>query len=293
MTLRPAAFRAAATAAALTLAAPAVGQDETAASAADPAQVVATVDGAEITLGQIILMRRNLPEQYQQLPDGQLYTALVEQAVNQALMAERGRAEGAEDLPIAAARRAVGERNFLAETAMRAIVEEATEEEALRALYDERYGDAEPTREVKASHILVETEALAEEIKAEIEAGRPFAEAAAEHGTDGTKERGGDLGWFSKERMVEAFAEAAFAAPEGEVVGPVETDFGFHLILVTGAREVPPPSFEEVRQDLAREAARDAAEAAVAEAREGSEVELTETPPAPAAIRRDDLLFSE
>lgn len=293
MTLLPAAFRAAATAAALTLAAPAFAQDEAAAPAADPAQVVATVDGAEITLGEIILMRRNLPEQYQQLPDGQLYTALVEQAVNQTLMAERGRAEGAEDLPIAAARRAVGERNFLAETAMRAIVEAATDEEALRALYEERYGDAEPTREVKASHILVESEALAEEIKAEIEAGRPFAEAAAEHGTDGTSERGGDLGWFSKERMVEAFAEAAFAAPEGEVVGPVETDFGHHLILVTGSREVPPPSFEEVRQDLAREAAQEAAEAAVAEAREGAEVELTETPPPPGAIRRDDLLFAE
>jgi peptidyl-prolyl cis-trans isomerase C len=292
MTLRTAALRAAATAAALTLALPALAQDE-AATEADPAQVVAVVDGVEITLGEIILMRRNLPDQYQQLPDGQLYSALVEQAVNQALMAERGREAGAEDLPIAAARRAVGERNFLAETAMRAIVQEATEEAALRETYQARYADAEPTREVKASHILVEDQALAEEIKAEIEGGRPFEEAAAEHGTDGTAESGGDLGWFAKERMVAPFAEAAFAAPVGEVVGPVETDFGWHLILVTDTREVPPPAFEDVRQDLAREAAQTAAEAAVAEAREAAEVELTETPPPAAAIRRDDLLFGE
>lgn len=258
---------------------------------ADIDAVVATVDGEEITLGTIILMRANLPDQYQNIPDEQLYEALVEQAVNQVLLARMGETTGAADAPLARLRADLDRRNYLAEAGLREIIEEATAEEALRALYDAQTAEAEPVPEIRASHILVPEREQSEAIKAEIEGGRDFADAAAEHGTDGTSARGGDLGWFTADRMVAPFAEAAFAAEEGVLTGPVETQFGWHLILVTGKRDQPTPSFEEMQQELAREAANAAAEAAIESARAGAEIVMPETPPAAAGVRRDDLLL--
>jgi len=136
----------------------------------------------------------------------------------------------------------------------------------------------------------VADKALADDLLAQIEAGADFAELAAEHGTDGTRTRGGDLGWFTQDRMVAPFAEAAFAAEEGVTTAPVETQFGWHLILVTGKRDQPAPAFEDVRAELARDAASAAAETAIEEARAGAEIVLPQTPPAAAGIRRDDLL---
>ncbi|MEO0680777.1 MAG: peptidylprolyl isomerase [Pseudomonadota bacterium] len=270
-------------------------QGDAPAPAAEPAQadiadVVATVDGVDITMGEIILMRANLPDQYQSLPDDQLYEALVQQAINQVLLARRGEASGAADAPLAKLRADLDRRNYLAESGLRAIVRAATSDEALRPLYEERYAAAEPVQEVRASHILVAEKELADTLRAEIVGGAAFADVAAEHGTDGTRTRGGDLGWFTRDRMVPPFAEAAFAAPEGEVTEPVQTQFGWHLILVTGKRDQPIPPFEQVRADLARAAASEAADAAVEAARGDAEITRPETPPAAGGIRRDDLL---
>ena len=125
---------------------------------------------------------------------------------------------------------------------------------------------------------------------AELEAGAEFAELAEEHGTDGTKTRGGDLGWFGPGQMVGPFEEAAYAAEIGEPVGPVETQFGWHVIEVTEDRVQPVPSFEQVRAELEREAVAAAVQAALTEAREEAEIERAESLPDPAATRRIDLL---
>ncbi len=296
MPLRAALRRAVTPALALTLVAlPALAQDaaEAEAPAPSPDTVVATVNGTEITLAEIILMQDQLPDRFKSIPDARLMPALIDQAVNQALMAEKGREIGADESPMARARAAVDARDWLAQAGMREVIEDATSEEALRAEYEARYAEAEPEREVRASHILVESEAEAAAIKAEIEGGADFAEMAAEHGSDGTASRGGDLGWFDRGMMVAPFAEAAFAAEEGALVGPVQTQFGWHVILVTGAREKAVPSFEEVRADLARSVAQAAADAAVEAARAEASVEIAEDLPAPETIRRLDLLLGE
>lgn len=91
--------------------------------------------------------------------------------------------------------------------------------------------------QVKASHILVETEAEAKKILTEIENGKDFAQAAMEYSSCPSKRKGGDLGYFSKGKMVRPFEEAAFALKKGELSQPVETQFGWHLILVTDIDE--------------------------------------------------------
>ena len=261
-----------------------------AAPEASAEMVVATVNGKPVTLAEVIIARSSLPQQYQQLPDAQLMPALIDQAVVQALLAQQAEEAGRGDDKIAALHAEIARKSYLAEAEMAKVIGEATSEEALRALYEEKSAEMEPTPEIRASHILVEDQALAEEIKAELDGGADFAELAQQHGTDGTKERGGDLGWFDEGQMVPAFAEAAFGAEEGVVVGPVETQFGWHLILVTGQREAPVPTFEEMRQELAQEAARTAATQKIEELRGAAEIEMSEELPDASAIRRDDLL---
>ncbi|SHG66928.1 peptidylprolyl isomerase [Ornithinibacillus halophilus] len=116
-------------------------------------------------------------------------------------------------------------------------------DEDLQAKYDEMVENNEI--EIKASHILVEDEDTAKEIKQKLDDGDDFAELAAEYGTDGTKDKGGDLGYFATGRMVAEFEEAAFGLDENEISGPVETEHGFHIIQVTDK-----PTFEEKKEDV-------------------------------------------
>ncbi len=84
--------------------------------------------------------------------------------------------------------------------------------------------------EIRCAHILVEKESTAKEILEKIKKGESFAKLAEQYGTDGTKRRGGDLGFFGKGMMVKPFEDAAFALQKGEVSGLVKTQFGYHII---------------------------------------------------------------
>lgn len=86
--------------------------------------------------------------------------------------------------------------------------------------------------EVRASHILVSNDALAKDILAQIRSGKSFEELAKKNSTCPSKAKGGDLGWFKKGMMVREFEKAAFDGKKGEIVGPIKTQFGFHLIKI-------------------------------------------------------------
>lgn len=105
--------------------------------------------------------------------------------------------------------------------------------------------------EVKASHILVEKEEEAKEISKQLKDGADFAKLAKEKSIDkASGAKGGDLGYFTKERMVPEFADAAFKADKGEVTEPVKSDFGWHIIKVEDKRPVQPPKYEEVKERI-------------------------------------------
>lgn len=87
-------------------------------------------------------------------------------------------------------------------------------------------------KKVQARHILVSSKELAEELKKKIDDGEDFSTLAEQHSECPSKKRGGDLGWFGKGAMVRAFEVAAFTAEEGQVAGPVKTEFGWHLIYI-------------------------------------------------------------
>ena len=108
-----------------------------------------------------------------------------------------------------------------------------------------------PESEVRARHILVENEEDATKAAQRVKGGEDFAKVAAEMSKDpGSKTEGGDLGWFTKERMVAPFAETAFKLKPGEVSEPVKTQFGWHVIKVEEKRTKPIPGFEEMREQV-------------------------------------------
>ncbi|MBL4744567.1 MAG: peptidylprolyl isomerase [Cycloclasticus sp.] len=123
-------------------------------------------------------------------------------------------------------------------------------EARLRKEYDARIGDMKVT-ELKASHILVKDEAKAKEVIEKLNKGAKFADLAKEYSTGPTGPKGGDLGWFTPQRMVPEFSQAVLAMKDDEYTKTaVRTQFGFHIILRTGQREGTPPTFEEVKPNI-------------------------------------------
>lgn len=251
---------------------------------------LAEVNGTTLTLGELIAIRRELPEQYQALPDEVLMGGILEQMIDQMLLAEAARAAGLDQRPAVAMSLVNQRRAILADAYLSAEVRKRATPEAVEALYTERYVEAEPVDEVKAAHILVESEELAREIKAKLDAGGDFAELAKEHGTDGTKTRGGELGWFVHGDMVPEFADAVFAMQPGTISDPVKTAFGWHIIKLDERRPRAAPALEEVEAELRQEVVRNAQVAIVEELRAGAQIEKPEAGPPAAAIRADGLL---
>ena len=125
----------------------------------------------------------------------------------------------------------------------------ATDEE-MQAMYDEQIGLAPPT-EFKARHILVATQGEAAEIITQLDGGADFAELAKEKSTGPSGPSGGDLGWFPPERMVAEFSQAVQALEDGAYSKePVQTQFGWHVILREESRDAAPPPFDSVRDAL-------------------------------------------
>lgn len=213
--------------------------------------VVATVNGTEITLGHMIAARANLPEQYKTLPDDALFKGILDQLVQQTALEQSvaDKISKRDALTLENSR-----RDYLSNVALQAAIAGAVTDAALQAAYDARFKDAAPTKEFSAAHILVADEAKALELKAQLDGGADFAELAKANSTDtGSGANGGDLGWFGLGAMVKPFEDAVVGAEIGKVVGPIKSDFGYHLILVKETRIAEKPTLDALREELSNE----------------------------------------
>ena len=228
----------------IALAAPALAQDPTADT------VIATVNGTNITLGNMIVARESLPEQYKTLPADVLFKGILDQLVQQTVLEQSmgDKLTKKDTLQLENDR-----RSYLSNAALKPVVTAAVTDAALQKAYDEKFKDAKPATEYHAAHILVDTEEKANELKAELAKGAKFADLAKANSTDtGSGAQGGDLGWFGLGAMVKPFEDAVVAAKVGEVTGPIKSDFGWHLILVSETRIAAKPTLDEMRDELAQ-----------------------------------------
>ncbi|MGC1486703.1 MAG: peptidylprolyl isomerase [Albidovulum sp.] len=249
--------------------------------------VVAVVNGTEITLGHMIAAREVLPQQYQDLPDDVLFNGVLEQLIQQTALAQVGEANQTKTDALMIANQT---RSYLSGAVLEAAAADAVTDEALKARYEEKYAALEPTKEYHAAHILVETEEEAKAIKAEIDGGADFAMTAKEKSTGPSGPNGGDLGWFGLGAMVKPFEDAVLALEVGQVSDPVQTDFGWHIIVLNETRLAEAPKFEEVEQELIGDLRQAAVEAKVKELVDTAKVEKTTDGIDPAVVKNSDLL---
>jgi peptidyl-prolyl cis-trans isomerase C len=263
------------------LAAPSHAQDVTADT------VVATVGGAQITVGHLIVARGNLPEQYQTLPDDVLFNGLLDQVVQQNALAQ----SLGEGLP---RRLRLGIENqasgYLAGEVLNQAAYVSVSDASVQAAYEAQFAAAEPEREFNAAHILFETEIEAFESKLELDKGADFANMAIEKSTGPSGPNGGALGWFSRGMMVPDFEAAVVALEPGQVSEPVKTQFGWHIIKLNETRLLEAPALEQVRAELEQELRSVAIQNEIDRIVLESEIDRIDIAIDPSVIRQTDLL---
>ena len=223
-------------------AAPVSAQD-----AMDPSTVLAVVDGYEITEEEVALASQDFAQQLQQVPGEQRRAVIVDALIDLHLLAGAADEEGLDETDEFQRRMAYERARTLRTAYLVDVIAADVTEESIRAAYDEAVSEFEPVQERRARHILLESQDEAMDVIAELDGGADFATLASERSTGPSAANGGDLGFFGPGRMVPAFEEAAFALDVGGYSQePVETRFGWHVILVEEVRESAPPSFEEL-----------------------------------------------
>lgn len=233
--------------------------------------VLAVVNGKPITLGHVAMLRSRLPAQYQQIPDAELYEAILEQLIRQQALADL--ADPAKDKRLAVSLENET-RAVLAQHMIEKVADEPISEEEIRAAYEKMKAVLPQETEYNASHILVKTKEEAEEIIRELANGADFATLAKEKSVGPSGKRGGELGWFGEGAMVKPFEEGVKKLEIGQFTRePVQTQFGWHVIRLNDKRLKPPPSLEELRPQIVEELQRRRIEKAVQEALAKAEVE--------------------
>jgi peptidyl-prolyl cis-trans isomerase C len=169
---------------------------------------------------------------------------------------------------------------LLMEALLQAEAKAAVTDEAMKKVYDEAIKQMANEEEISARHILVETEDEAKKILADLKKGADFVAIAKEKSKDpGSKENGGDLGFFSKEQMVPEFAEAAFKLNKGQLSEPVKSQFGWHLIRVDDKRKKQPPEFDKVKDQIQTFVQRRAQAEMITKLRESAKIERLDAKP--------------
>ena len=239
------------------LLAPGIGafaQDAAPAAAppADPAKVVATVGGEPITEGDLAVAQEDFAQELAQVPEGERRRAVLSVLIDIKMMAEAGEKDGLDKSAEFTQRLALLRDRALRNEYFRVHVDEAVTEEQLKARYDAEIAKITPEDEIRASHILVETEDEAKAIIAELDKGADFATLAKEKSKDpGSGQMGGDLGFFGKGRMVPEFEQAAVALDVGQYTKtPVKSQFGWHVIKLVEKRKQPLPTFEQAKEQV-------------------------------------------
>jgi peptidyl-prolyl cis-trans isomerase C len=221
--------------------APAFAQDDA---------LVAKVGGVEIHQSELDAAIANLSQQYQQMPDDQKKVAALSQIIDIKLVSKKAEEAGLQNSDDFKKRMAFLQERELHNAYLRQQFETLKPEE-VKARYDKEVAAMPKEEEIHARHILVKTEDEAKAIIKQLDEGKDFTELAKEKSEDTSKSDGGDLGYFTKGRMVPEFEEAAFALEKGTYTKtPVKSQFGFHVIKVEDKRDAQPPAFDQVEPQV-------------------------------------------
>ena len=267
------------------IAAPAPAPAAKGAPAGNP--VLATVNGDPIRMSDVATAAQQLPPQIQQqIPPEKLFPMLVDQLISGKAVQIEARKQGLDKKPdIARAMQAAADQ-VLQNAALKAAVLPKVDEEAVKAAYDAQYAGKPGQEEVHARHILVDSEAKAQDIIKQLDAGAKFEDLAKKYGDpkDAATQQGGDLGFFKKGDMLPEFSDVAFKLkPQEYTKTPVHTRYGWHVIQVLETRVAPPPAYDQVKSEIRQQLLQKFAKEYIAQARAQVKVQLFNASGTPAA----------
>jgi peptidyl-prolyl cis-trans isomerase C len=231
--------------------------------------IVAKVDGNPIHLSDLKDAVQSLPENMRALPAPALYPMLLDQMIDARALISEAHKTGLDKEPAVQRQVTAAEDRALQTAVLSREVGPTITDAAVRARYDQEVAGKPGEEEVHAKHILVETEADAKKIIADLKGGADFSALAKQYSKDpSAAEQGGDLGFFKKDEMVPEFSAAAFALEPGQVSQtPVHSQFGWHVIFLVERRHAGPPSFDKARDELRQKMIQEGVQKAVAKAR--------------------------
>lgn len=246
--------------------APAAGENN------DP--VLARVGDNEIHLTDLMREAQTLPQQYRSMPLQSIFEPLLQRMIARVLVVNAAEAKELDKRKDVAQEIMRNRAVLLQQVYMQELVGPGVSDADVKAYYEKEVASQPGTSEVRARHILLETEAEAKLLAEKAQKGEDFAALAAAHSTGPSKSQGGDLGFFKAGDMVPAFSEAAFAMKPGEVSDPVKTRFGWHVIKVEERREAQPPGLEESQEEIRQQLSQAAMQNEIERLRAGVKVEL-------------------
>ncbi len=211
------------------------------------AVVAAVVNGEEITVDEVRAQAQKVP-QLAELPFEMIYPRLLESVINSRVMLHGAEKTGLENDPQVQEVLKIGREQVLAQAYMAKQLEALVTPEQLQQIYVHEIQNFERPEEVRARHILVKTEKEANDVLVQLNAGADFAMVAKQKSLDQTP--GGDLGYFKADEMIPAFSKPVFALKKGQLSKPINTPFGWHIVVVDDRRLAAPPAFEEVQEQL-------------------------------------------
>jgi peptidyl-prolyl cis-trans isomerase C len=241
----------------------------------EPDPVVAKIKDFKIYKSDIERARKQLSTEAQQYPNAAVYELLLKSLIDTHLVAEAARKrdldKGSE---IVKQMRRIADQ-FLYQAYLDARIAGAVTDKKLKKLYQTSIKSSLAKEEIRARHILVQTREQANEVIRQLNDGADFSDLAKKISTGPSGKQGGNLGYFTRERMVPAFSEGAFATSVGKFTEePVKTQFGWHVIKVEDKRIVKPKPFDQVKMRLRKKMTNDLVDSIIIDLRRGVKIEI-------------------
>jgi peptidyl-prolyl cis-trans isomerase C len=223
----------------------------TLAPSAFAADAIATVNGKQIKQSVYDVITKDITASGQKVDDN-TKNAIINELVSSELVYQEAQRLGLDKQPEFLVREELGRRKLLTNVFLQDYLKKNPVSDADTKAAYEQYKKAYGDKEYSARHILVKTEAEAKDIIAQLNKGGDFAKLAKEKSLDpGSKDKGGDLGWFSPASMVKPFSDVAANLQKGAIsASPVQTQFGWHIIKLIDTRPAQPLAYEKVKDGL-------------------------------------------
>lgn len=203
------------------------------------------------------------------------YRAVLDELIDQRLLALDAESQGLNGKREAKIRLAAARERILGNIRVERHLRDTVNEASIRRMYEEQSKLAARGDEVRARHILVEEKAKADDLLKKLEDGGDFAALAITESIDeGSAERGGDLGYFTQDMLNGRFTRPVFNAGKGDRIGPIKSEFGWHIAEVLDRRPAPQPSFEALQPKIANFMTFDAIQNLLKDLRKGADVEI-------------------